>query len=44
MEYEEGTTQSNGTVLRPIPAGWLLPFLHQRYDDPQNPGIEIAGV
>jgi acetoacetate decarboxylase len=35
MEYEEGTTQSNGTVL--------LPVLHQRYDDPQNQGIEIAG-
>jgi len=44
MEYEEGTTQSNGTVLRPIPAEWLLPFLHQRYDDPQNQGIEIAGA
>jgi acetoacetate decarboxylase len=44
MEYEEGTTQSNGSVLRPIPAGWLLPFLHQRYDDPQNTGIEVAGA
>ncbi len=42
MEYEEGTTQSNGAVLRPIPADWLLPFLHQRYDDPQAEGIEIA--
>ena len=42
MEYEEGTTQSNGRVLRPIPAEWLLPFLHQRYDDPQAEGIEIA--
>ena len=44
MEYEEGTTQSNGTVLREIPGEWLLPVLHQRYDDPQNPGIEIAGA
>jgi acetoacetate decarboxylase len=42
MEYEEGSTQSNGTVLRGIPAEWLLPVLHQRYDDPQNQGIEIA--
>ena len=42
MEYEEGTTQSNGTVLRAIPGEWLLPFLHQRYDDPQTEGIEIA--
>jgi len=44
MEYEEGTTQSNGTVLREIPGEWLLPVLHQRYDDPQNQGIEIAGA
>jgi acetoacetate decarboxylase len=43
MEYEEGSTQSNGTVLRTIPGEWLLPVLHQRYDDPQNQGIEIAG-
>jgi acetoacetate decarboxylase len=44
MEYEEGGTQSNGTVLRSLPAEWLLPVLHQRYDDPQNQGIEIAGA
>jgi acetoacetate decarboxylase len=44
MEYEEGTTQSNGSVLRTLPAGWLLPFLHQRYDDPQAEGIEIANA
>ena len=42
MEYEEGTTLSNGAVLRTLPAEWLLPFLHQRYDDPQAEGIEIA--
>lgn len=33
MTYEEGATRSNGTVLRSIPSAWLLPFLHQRYDD-----------
>jgi acetoacetate decarboxylase len=44
MEYEEGTTQSNGRVLRAIPAEWLLPFLHQRYDDPRAEGLEIAGA
>ena len=44
MEYEEGTTQSNGVVLRALPAEWLLPFLHQRYDDPQAEGIEIANA
>jgi len=42
FEYEEGTSQSNGRVLRSVPGEWLLPFLHQRYDDPGAPGIEIA--
>ncbi len=41
MEYEVGTTQSNGAVLRSIPGDWLLPFLHQRYDDTSGEGIEI---
>jgi acetoacetate decarboxylase len=44
MEYEEGTSESNGRVLRPVPGEWLLPFLHQRYDDPRAQGIEVAGV
>jgi acetoacetate decarboxylase len=42
MEYEQGRTESNGRVLRALPAEWLLPFLHQRYDDPQAEGIEVA--
>lgn len=42
MEYEEGTTQSNGTVLRSVPGEWLLPFLHGRYDDSSGDGIEVA--
>ncbi len=41
MEYEEGRTESNGKVLRPVPGEWLLPFLHQRYDDPAAGGIEV---
>jgi acetoacetate decarboxylase len=41
LEYEEGTTQSNGKVLRPVPGEWVLPFLHQRYDDTSGAGIEI---
>jgi acetoacetate decarboxylase len=41
MEYEMGGTQSNGRVLRSVPGDWLLPFLHQRYDDPQAEGIEV---
>jgi acetoacetate decarboxylase len=41
MQYEVGSTESNGTVLRSIPGDWLLPFLHQRYDDTSGEGIEI---
>ncbi len=41
MEYEVGTTESNGTVLRTIPGDWMLPFLHQRYDDSSGEGIEL---
>ena len=41
MEYEEGSTESNGRVLCAIPGQWLLPVLHQRYDDPRNEGIEV---
>jgi acetoacetate decarboxylase len=41
MEYEVGSTESNGTVLRSIPGEWLLPFLHQRYDDTSGEGVEI---
>jgi acetoacetate decarboxylase len=41
MEYEEGSTESNGRVLRPVPGEWLLPFLHQRYDDPSAPGVDV---
>jgi acetoacetate decarboxylase len=40
-EYEEGSTQSNGRVLRSVPGEWLLPFLHQRYDDSSGEGAEI---
>jgi acetoacetate decarboxylase len=42
MEYDEGTTESNGRVLRSVPGEWLLPYLHQRYDDPAAKGLEIA--
>jgi acetoacetate decarboxylase len=41
MEYDEGQTESNGTVLRSVPGDWLLPYLHQRYDDPAAVGIEV---
>jgi acetoacetate decarboxylase len=41
MEYEEGTTESNGRVLRPLPPEWVLPILHGRYDEPGVQGIEV---
>jgi len=42
MEYEEGTTESDGRVLRSLPAEWVLPYFHQRYDEPGAAGIEIG--
>jgi acetoacetate decarboxylase len=42
MEYEEGTSESNGRVLRSVPGEWILPFLHGRYDDTSGAGLEIA--
>jgi acetoacetate decarboxylase len=41
FEYTEGTTWSSGRVLRPVPGDWLLPFLHQRYDDPSVEGLDV---
>ena len=45
MVYEEGTTQSSGRVLRSVPAEWLLPYLHQRYDNltPMLAALEERG-
>jgi acetoacetate decarboxylase len=40
-EYEEGTTQSAGRVLRAVPGDWILPFLHGRYDDTSGVGVEV---
>ena len=40
-EYEEGSAESNGRVLRSIPGEWLEPFLHQRYDDTSGDGTEV---
>ena len=41
FEYTEGTVSSVGRILRPVPGDWLLPFIHQRYDDPRVEGIEV---
>jgi acetoacetate decarboxylase len=40
-EYEEGTTRSTGRVLRSVPPEWVLPVLHQRYDDNSGLGVEV---
>ena len=34
--------ESDGRVLRSLPAEWVLPYFHQRYDDPGAAGIEIG--
>jgi acetoacetate decarboxylase len=41
FEYTEGRVVSSGRVLRPVPGDWLLPFIHQRYDEPAVEGIEV---
>jgi acetoacetate decarboxylase len=41
LEYEQGTAKSNGHVLRSVPEAWVLPILHQRYDDASGVGIEV---
>ncbi len=40
LEYTEGQCRSSGRVLRPVPGDWLLPFLHQRNDDPGIEGLD----
>lgn len=40
-EYEEGSAESNGRVLRSIPGEWLESFLHQRYDDMSGDGVDL---
>jgi acetoacetate decarboxylase len=42
MEYEEGSTESSGTMLRSLDPEWVMPILHGRNDEPGFPGIEVA--
>jgi acetoacetate decarboxylase len=42
LEYAEGSTITGGEVLQTVPGEWLSAFIHQRYDEPAEPGIEIA--
>lgn len=41
FEYAEGTVQRSGRALRPVPGDWLVPFIHQRYDDPAVEGVDV---
>ena len=41
LEYAEGATVTGGEVLEVVPGEWLSPFIHQRYDEPAEQGIEI---
>jgi acetoacetate decarboxylase len=33
MQFAEVTTTQEGEVVERVPADWLLPYVHQRYDD-----------
>ena len=33
MEFAQVTTLQHGEVVERVPADWLLPYVHQRYDD-----------
>ncbi len=33
LEFAHVTTSQHGEVVERVPADWLLPFVHQRYDD-----------
>jgi acetoacetate decarboxylase len=33
MQFAQVTTIQHGEVVERVPADWLLPYVHQRYDD-----------
>jgi acetoacetate decarboxylase len=41
LELTEGTLRSSARIVRPVPGEWLLPFVHQRYDDPRTDGMDV---
>ncbi len=41
MKPANVVVKDDGTVLRSVPGDWLLPYLHQRYDDPTAEGIDV---
>jgi acetoacetate decarboxylase len=42
MEYVEGSTRTDGEILESVPGEWLIPYIHQRYDDVEVAGIEVS--
>lgn len=41
MAYCEGGSITSGKILREVPAEWVEPFWHQRFDEPGTVGIEV---
>jgi len=41
FEFREGRRHVVGRVLRPVPGDWLIPFLHQRDDQPDTVGVDV---
>jgi len=41
FEWAEGVRERHTRVLRPVPEEWLLPFFHQRFDEPNILGSEV---
>ena len=41
FEWAEGVRERHARVLRPVPEEWLLPFFHQRFDEPNILGSEV---
>jgi hypothetical protein len=33
MQFAQVSTTQHGEVVERVPSDWLLPFVHQRYDD-----------
>ncbi len=33
MQFAQVATTQEGEVVERVPADWLLPYVHQRYDD-----------
>lgn len=44
MEYVEGASQTSGEILRTVPGEWISAHWAGRFDDPTNPGVDVARV